>query len=516
TLDGQERPLTDAMLMIADETKAVALAGIMGGLNSEIQEQTADVLIESACFKPQSIRMTSRRLELKSDASYRFERGSDVGICDWASQRAAQLIIQTAGGRLAPGVVDAYPGNAVSRRITLRFDRTNQLLGVSIPANEQTEYLKRLELRPVPETELPAQTEGADASRATFQIPTFRVDLKREVDLIEEVGRLFGVDRIPPTLALGTVGSNEYDRIHDQLSEARRLLISLGLCEAQGQTLVPQQAASLATPASVALQNPLSGDMDVLRPSLLPGLLDSLQHNLNRKNQDVALFEIGRVFAPDPEGPKEKRRLAIVLTGRRQPQFWSGEDRNATMDIFDLKGLLEVFFDQFGAKGLLWEKQTAESALFAEWAVLRWGKDKAGEVGQLTPKLARQYDLRDAGFLAELDLDLLMARRNASRQLKPLPPHPSIRRDAALLAPESLLHESVLAAVKKAKPQSLEQVDLFDVFRGKNVPAGQKSLAYAFVYRHSERTLTDAEVNQTHQRLMEALQKTLGVTVRES
>jgi phenylalanyl-tRNA synthetase beta chain len=324
------------------------------------------------------------------------------------------------------------------------------------------------------------------------------------------------VDRIPSTLALGTVGSNEYDRVHDQIFEARRLLTSLGLYEAQGQTLIPKQAAALAAPACVTLQNPLSGDMDVLRSSLLPGLLDSLQHNLNRKNQDVALFEIGRIFLPETDGPKEKRRLAIVLTGRRQPQFWSGEDRDATMDVFDLKGLLEVFFDQFGVKGLVWDKQASGTDLFVECAVLRWGKDKAGEVGQLTPKLARQYDLRDAVFLAEIDLDLLMARRNASHQLKPLPAHPSIRRDAALLAPAALLHETILAAVKKAKPQNLERVDLFDVFHGKNVPAGQKSLAYAFVYRHPERTLTDAEVNQTHQSLMETLQKSLGVTVRES
>jgi phenylalanyl-tRNA synthetase beta chain len=523
TLDGQERALTDSMLVIADETKAVALAGIMGGQNSEINHQTVDVLIESACFKPQSIRATARKLELKSDASYRFERGSDIGICDWASQRAAQLILETAGGQLAPGVVDAFPGKVTPRSITLRFARTNHLLGIEIPPAQQVEFLRRLELVPLD----PGRTESASAAAqtpavptaetsATFCIPTFRVDLKREVDLIEEVGRLYGVDRIPSRLVLGTLGSNDYDRCQDELGEVRRILTGLGLHEAQGQTLIPEKSARWLSATFQPLQNPLSGDMNVLRPSLLPGLLDSLQYNLNRKVADVALFEIGRVFFREGEALQEKRRLAVAITGRRYLPFWYGEDREACADLFDLKGILEEFFDQFGAKGLVFEKQPTGGAFYSEFAHIRWGKEKAGEAGQLLPALARQYDVRNAVWLAELDLDLLIGRRNRARVFKPLPAYPAIRRDIAMVVPEATTHAAVLAAIKQAKPQHLEQVDLFDVFRGQNVPPGHKSMAYALVYRQADRTLTDAEVNTAHQRVVQVLQETLAAVIREA
>jgi len=513
TLDGQERQLTSQMLLIADETKAVAVAGIMGGLNSEINERTADVLLESACFKPQSIRFTSRKLELKSDASYRFERGADVGICDWASRRAMQLIMQTAGGQLAASVVDAFPVAVQPRQITLRFARTNQLLGIEIPADQQVDFLRRLELTPVGGPD--ANPNPGEASGA-FVIPTFRVDLKREVDLIEEIGRMFGVDRIPSRTVLGTVGANAFDRYHDQLQEARQILAGLGLNEAYGQTLIPEASAKRVASDAVALQNPLSSDMNVLRPSLIPGMLDSLQHNLNHKVSEVALFEIGRVFLRAPEGPREERRLALALTGRRAQPFWTGDDREARFDLYDLKGVLDVFCRRFGIKGLVFEKQPSPAQFYAEHAVIKWGKQSVGVMGQLLPALARAYDLRDAVLLAELNLDLLISRRNPSRSFQSLPAQPAIRRDLAMLVAENITHDSVLQGVKQAKVPNLEAVELFDVFRGRNVPPGQKSMAYAFVYRHGERTLTDNEVNAAHQKLVQHLQQSLNAVVRES
>jgi phenylalanyl-tRNA synthetase beta chain len=515
TLDGQARVLTENMLVIADELRPVALAGIMGGQNSEINERTADVLVESACFNPRNIRRTSRQLDLKSDASYRFERGSDPDLCDWASQRAVQLILATAGGQPVSGVVDAYPGKAEPRNITLRFSRASQLLGIDVPPAQQVDSLRRLELQPI-DSNKRAEASPDPSASATFRIPPFRVDLKREIDLIEEVGRLFGVDRIPSRISMGTIGINEYEALHDELLEVRRLMTGLGFQEAQGQTLISEPSARRVCDRPLPLRNPLSGDMNVLRPSLLPGLLDSLQHNVDRKVADVALFEVGRVFLREGEGARETRRLAIALTGRRAPAFWSGDDRDARMDLFDLKGGLEVFLDRFGARGLVFEKPGTAHPLYLEYAVLRWGKDKAGEMGQLLPTLARQYDLRDSVLLAELDLDLLLSRRNRLRSFKPLPLYPAIRRDLAMVVAESVPHEAVLSAVKKAKPAHLEQLELFDVFRGKNVPADHKSMAYAFVYRHPDRTLTDAEVNATHQRLVQNLQESLHATIRDA
>jgi phenylalanyl-tRNA synthetase beta chain len=519
TLDGQRRTLNRNMLVIADETKAVALAGIMGGLNSEIQEQTADVLIESAYFKPQNIRSTSKQLDLRSDASYRFERGCDVNHCDWASRRAVQLILQTTGGRLLEGVVDAYPNPVAPREITLRYARTDQLLGISIPPAEQWDDLRRLGLEPVstqPGGAPSGDTGGSAPASVTVRVPTFRVDLKREIDLIEEVGRLYGVDRIPSRTQLGTVGAHDYDRVHDQLAEARRLLTGLGLNEAQGQTLVPDAAVQFLKADTLALENPLSADMNLLRPTMWPGLLDALRHNLAHKLQDVALFEIGRAFTRADAGTREERRLAVALTGQRQPLFWSGDDRHAKFDLADLKGLLEEFFEQFGLRGFAYVPQPQPGTFFVESAAIHLGKQEVGTFGQLHPIVAKRYDLRDAVLLAELNFDLLLSRRNAAKAFKPLPAYPAIRRDLAMIVPEATTHESVLQTVKQAKPQNLEQVELFDVFRGKHIPAGQKSMAYAFVYRNAERTLTDAEVNAAHQRVVQQLQQNLQAVVRES
>jgi len=516
TLDGQERTLTSQMLLIADESKAVALAGVMGGQNSEIGLNTVDVLIESACFKPQNIRATSKKLELRTESSYRYERGADIGICDWASQRAAQLILETAGGKLAQGVVDAYPKPFSAKQIALRHTQTDAVLGVAVPVEQQIESLQRLGLEIETAPGL-APSTGVRLPQATvFRVPSFRVDLKREIDLIEEVARLYGVDKIPAAPPRGAVGANPYDAVHDQLAEARRILTGLGLFEAQGQTLISDAAGKLMTGgALVPLSNPLSSDMNVLRPSLLPGLLDALRHNLSHKTYDAALFEVGRVFTETDGQRREERRVAIALTGQRNPLFWSGDEREAKFDIYDLKGLLEEFLEQFGLRGMNYARRTESTALFLESATVHLGRFQLGEFGQLLPPLARQYDLRDAVLLAELNLDLLLARRNPANSFRPLPAFPAIRRDVAMIVPEATTHEAILQVARQAKPANLETVELFDVFRGKNVAAGQKSMAYAFTYRHVERTLTDAEVNAAHDKLVGQLKERLGAIVRE-
>jgi phenylalanyl-tRNA synthetase beta chain len=508
TLDEKEHPLTRDALLIADQTKGIALAGIMGGLNTEIHDRTVDVLIESAYFKPQNIRATSKRLDLRTESSYRFERGCDVGICDWASRRAAQLILQTAGGTLVPGAIDTFPAPVEPKHLTLRPPKTNQLLGIEIPAEDQVGYLEKLGLEVVNRDE---------AATVTVRIPTFRVDLKREADLIEEICRLHGVDHIPATPPRGAVGANEFDAVHDQLAEARRWLVGLGLHEAQGQTLISESGASwTASDAElVRLANPLSSDMNVLRPSLLPGLLEALRHNLSRQNNDVSLFELGRVFFSNQGRPTEQRRLALALTGRRQATHWCGTDRDTKFDAFELKGILEAFFDRYGIRGVSYPRQTEPNPLFLESALILLGKQTAGSWGRLAPGLAKRLDLRDAVWLAELNLDLLLARRNPVRSFKAWPAFPSARRDVAMFVREETTHEAVTAAVRRARPRDLESVELFDVFRGQNVPPGQKSMAYAFTYRGSSQTLTDAEVNARHQAVLEALKTHVGAAVRE-
>ncbi|HEY3761850.1 MAG TPA: phenylalanine--tRNA ligase subunit beta [Verrucomicrobiae bacterium] len=533
TLDNVERTLTAETLLIADEKKGIALAGVMGGQNTEINNSTKDVLIESAYFSPTNIRRTSKTLGLRSESSYRFERGADVGICDWASQRAAQLIIETAGGELAAGVVDLYPKPAGPKQITLHFAKTKDLLGIGISHPDQVSFLAKLGLT------VTAQDPGI----CTFQVPTWRVDLKRQVDLIEEIERLYGIEKVPATPPRNAIGTNEFDSIYDQIVEARAILTGLGLNEAQGQTLVSDSECRGQKESLIPLANPLSSDMNVLRPSLLPGLIHSLRHNVSRKNYDVALFEIGRVFISqngainaidahsqsplrshsDGRGEGqgevrvhgEGRRVAIAITGQRALPFWSGNERDAKLDVFDLKGLLEEFLEHFGVRGVSFARSEGSQLFLESAAITLGGKLPLGEFGQLLPPLAKKYDLRDAVFLAELDLDQLIARRNPAKSFKALPQFPAIRRDVAMLVPEATTHASVLQLVKQAKAANLESVELFDVFRGKNVAEGQKSLAYAFTYRSPEKTLTDAEVNTAHAKILEAFKTQLKATVRE-
>ena len=516
TLDGQARTLAGEILLIADEVKGIALAGIMGGQNTEINERTHEVLIESAYFNPANIRRTSKLLGLRSDSSYRFERGADMGICDWASRRAAQLISDLAGGDILAHAIDEHPQAGPAKTITLRPEKVAGLLGIELSAEQITRHLTSLGL--------------TATAPMTFAIPTFRVDLKREVDLIEEIARLHGVDKIPSTPPRGAIGTNAYDAVYDEVAEARRLLSGLGLNEAQGQTLVANDECRMTNVELVRLANPLSSDMDVLRPSLVPGLLNALRHNIARKSYDVALFEVGRVFQQraasvplaqgtrqDAGGTLEERRIAIAITGQRSPLFWSGEERDSKFDISDLKGLVEEFLEQFGVRGVTYARRAESTALLLESATIALGgKLPLGELGQLAPALAKRYDMRDAVFIAELNLDQLLARRNDSKSFKSLPQFPGIRRDVAMLVPEATTHEAVLGAVRQARLQNLESVELFDVFRGKNIPPGQKSMAYAFNYRSAEKTLTDAEVTAAQEKLVAQFKAALQAVIRDN
>lgn len=512
TLDGQERRLGPDHLLIADTEKGLALAGVMGGLHSGINEGTVDILIESAYFAPTGIRRTSKALGLRTDASYRFERGADIAASDLASRRCAELILKLAGGQLSPGVVDAHPEPKAPRSIELRHAKVNALLGLRLSAQEIDGPLLRLGL--VQDTE---GGSSGETSTSRFRIPTFRVDLKREIDLIEEVARLYGVERIPSTPPRGALGSHPFDQRYDRFAQVRELLSGLGLTEVQGQTLIGSSGILNGEPESwVRLENPLSSEMDCLRPSLLPGILTLLSHNQHRKSPDLQVFELGRTFLRTAAGLQERWRLAIGLTGLRRPEFWSGADRDAQCDLFDLKGILEDLFDRMGLRAVAWTRRPEPTALFIESADLSLGgRLPLGELGQVQPGVARLHDLRAPVFLAEIQLETVLDRSNPERFFKALPQFPEVRRDLALILPESTSHDAVLNTIRQAKPNHLEKVELFDVFRGKHVAEGHKSVAYAFTYRSQERTLKDDEVGAAQSRVIEALRSKLGAQIRE-
>jgi phenylalanyl-tRNA synthetase beta chain len=246
---------------------------------------------------------------------------------------------------------------------------------------------------------------------------------------------------------------------------------------------------------------------------LLPGMLDALHHNVNHKSADLALFEVGRVFTKQNDATREERRLAMAFTGNRHAAFWSGTERDAKFDIYDLKGAIEEFLDHLGIR--VYQRRPEPAGIFIESATILLGKQSLGELGQVSPLLAKRYDLRDVVVIAEFYLDLLLARRAPAKTFKELPNFPAIRRDVAMIVPENTTHEAVASAIKQSKAPNLETVQLFDVFRGKNVPPGQKSVAYAFIYRHSERTLTDAEANSAHEKVVAQLKQSIGAAIRE-
>jgi phenylalanyl-tRNA synthetase beta chain len=517
TLDGQERTLTSEMLLIADREKGIALAGIMGGQNTEINDSTTDVLLESANFKPQNIRATSKKLGLHTDSSYRFERGADIGITDWSSSRAAALIQRLAGGTILAQPLDAYPNPQPKRTIGLRPEKTNQLLGIELPVEQQRKFLESLEIRDKGTATPP---EGGSPNELAFEIPAFRVDLKQEVDLIEEIARLYGVDKIHSTPPRGAIGSNVFDAVYDQIADVRATLISSGLGEAQGQTLVSdlilrEMFGESAAATAVHLENPLSSEMNVLRPSLLPGLLDALQRNLHHQIANIRLFEIGRVFQLVNNSNSEEGHLAIAITGNRSASFWSGSDREAKLDIYDLKGIIEALLEHLGLRGIAFVHSSNQPSLYLESASVQLGKFSLGEFGQLNPILARKHDLRDPVLLAELNLEVLLTRANPTKSFKVLAAFPSVRRDVAMIVEDAVTHDSVLTLVKQIKPANLESTELFDIYRGKGVPEGRKSVAYAFTYRNPERTLTEQEVNAAHDKLVAEFRAKLNAAVRD-
>jgi phenylalanyl-tRNA synthetase beta chain len=456
-IDDSKHELTSEMLVIADAERTVALAGIMGGKNSEINDGTTDVLLEAAYFNPPNIRWTSKRLGLASDSSYRFERGTDIEGLVFASNRAAALIQQLAGGQIACGMIDALAKPIERRRVTCRYAQVNRLLGVEAP----TATVKRIFVG------LGLSVTKEDAEASEVEVPTFRVDLEREADLIEEVCRIYGVEKIPSAMLPSTAQVSEFDAEWDARRRVRETLNALGFHEALNQTMVADGVAKL--------RNPLSSDMTALRSSLVPGLLNNLRTNVSRHQFDVRLFEIGRVFASDGT---ESLKLALVMTGRRTAGDW---ERTEKVDCFDLKGALE----ELGA---------------------------TAEIREIPAAQARKMDLRDAVFVAELDLP---AASRAEKQFRELPKFPSVVRDMAMVVPEEVRHADVMAAIEKCRSKDLESVQLFDIFRGGQIPAGKKSMAYSLTFR-ADRNLTDAEVNAAHEQMKRQLQQRLPCEIRES
>lgn len=521
-LDGNTYQLGPQHLVIADASRALALAGVMGGAASGVTATTRNIVLESARFAPANIRRTSRQLGLASDSSYRFERGVDLAGVLRASQRAAALIVELAGGtrgELCLGMEGDTPLGfdpaqtmndtdepVFSRTVTLRPERVAALLGVEVPGSEIDSILTGFGL---------AKTD------AGWEVPSFRPDLTREVDLIEEIARVIGLDAIPARVQAEFAPASDTDRAYDRAMTLRRALTAHGFAEARTLTLIGEKTPGLALTHAGAenlrrVKNPMNDEQAILRPGLLPGLLQALGGNARIGARTVRLFEIGRVFsaavagASDPGYNEESTHLALVLSGPLTERSWRGGE-GAEADLFHLKGIVAAVL---GADTTF--APAANPALALALTVQVAGK-AVGSAGQLWPKDARALDATAPVLFAEIDLGALPAASTATRY-REIPRFPATARDIALLAPLALAHADIESVLQSAREPLLAGVELFDIFTdptGAKIPADKKSLAYSLTYRSPERTLTADEVNTAHAKLKERLKTQLAVSLRE-
>jgi phenylalanyl-tRNA synthetase beta chain len=494
-LDGKEYELDPVDLVIADHQRSLAIAGVMGGEQSGVTATTTDMLLEAAYFSPRFIRRTSRRLGLISESSFRFERGIDPETVLLASARATDLLLEVAGGKVDESVPIGGSIPHLSQVVEMRPERCAKLLGMEIP--DSGRLLARLGLKP--------------AGGNRWETPSYRQDLVREVDLIEEVCRMAGIQNIPARVFGSATESTDSDRAHDDLMQLRQRLAGLGLFEARTLTLVDQQALEYLlepAPDSLALRNPLTEDQRILRPSLVPGLVRAAERNFNRGSSSVAIFEIGRVFRAGTH--EQSVSLSVLVSGERQSKAWNQEA--AIFDLFDLEGILRTAL----SNELVFMREQPTSFAPLLCSVINGTGEPAGRIGQLRPGLAKEIGARDPVLVAELVLQPSTSLKRF--QYKPLDRFPAMVRDVAFLADRELQYQAVLDAFASAKEALLVDVRLFDLFidpSGERVPLNKKSMACSLTYRATDRTLTQEEANAAHGRLKSQLVSRLGVTLRE-
>ena len=504
SIDGAQCKLNPAMLVIADAERPVAVAGIMGGLDTEISDRTVNVLLESAQFENTQIRRTSRALALASDSSYRFERGVDPVQTEWASRRAMHLIQKVAGGTAAEGLLDAWATPYQPKAVALRFARMNRVLGAAVAPDIARAILERLGFAPAP---------GADAGRVTVQVPAFRaVDVYREIDLIEEVIRIYGYDKIPEsgTLPVMVGRLSRGERVADLV---HRMLPGHGFFEAMTNSFCDEASARLVSPWTsaepLAVQNTIRRDENRLRVSLLPGLLAVKRTNLAHGVPNSPLFEISKVFLPKPPRVSGPAEPDDVLPEERTLLALLSED-----DLSHLKGVIESLLDAAGIRSKA-AFEPAANPLFSEKRAAKILLDGAplGIMGELSPAVCERYGAAHPPCAAELDFDLLVRAAVLDRSYSKLAAHPASVRDLAVVVDEAVPWARIEGAIRDLRIPILESIEFFDIFRGKQVPAGKKSMAFSLTFRAADRTLTSDEVEAARQSCIQSL-VALGAALR--
>lgn len=511
TLDGKERKLTSEMLMICDAVRPVAIAGVMGGVNTEISDTSTNVLIESAYFNPRNIRRTSKSLGLSTDASQRFERGADPNVTRYAVDRCAQLIQEICGGEVLKGVVDVYPRRIRPSIVPLRFGKVNDVLGTQLKPKQIVRILTSLEIIPK------ARRKGS--GEIVCQIPTFRPDLEREIDLIEEVGRIYGYDNVETKMgtALKFFSSPPPEYLSDQF---RNDLVGAGYFEVITNSLQKKSVALLSGAMCVEVRNPISEEMAALRTSLIPGVLEVVRHNIYHGTKDMRLFEIGNVFRLSSGGEKgkyfdsfvEEERLLVMLTGKAYAQSWEKVDRET--DFYDLKGDIESLLKKIFLDKVRYIYYPTSDTLTEFSVGIEIDGTYVGSIGKVRNEILQQFGIEQDVWAAELSLELINKIPKRQIAFESLPKFPSVRRDLAFIVDETIPAADLEGAIRHSAGELLVGLRLFDLYRGDPIQQGKKSCAFSLEFLSRERTLTDDEVERTTRTIIEHVKRKLGAELR--
>jgi phenylalanyl-tRNA synthetase beta chain len=507
TLDGTERPLNSDMLVIADAKEAVAVAGLMGGVASEVTENTTTVLLESANFNPTSIRRTSTALKLRTDASARFEKGLSPELAMVGVRRAVRLMLELTGGRAAEGIIDAYPGKHRQTRITVTQERLRRVLGLQLPTTQVRQRLMSLGFgcRWVP------------PDRYVVRVPYWRTDVRIPDDVAEELARIIGYDELPITTLSGGIPPAQPQPSRELRERTKDILATAGMQEVIAYSLTNLESLAKVLPAEELSQhpplrvaNPLSHQQEYLRTTLRSSLLETLASNLRHRQGRIALFEAARVYLPRPEDlPAEVDSLAGVVTGDR-PDRW-GQPKGEPVDLYDAKAYLDFLFDRLGLT-VTYHDGEDFALVPGRTAEVRLDGQTVGLVGQVHPRVAAAFDLEQDVYLFEVNLEALVPHVGRPRVHQPLSRFPAVEEDIAIVVDEGVTAAEVQAIIESFP--LVQRAALFDIYTGTPVPAGKKSLAYSIAYQSPEHTLSDTEVNRERRRILERLSRQVGAVLR--
>ena len=509
SIDGLERKLSGDMLVIADKKRPVAVAGVMGGKNTEISEGTLNVLLESAYFNPVSIRRTSKKLNLSSESSHRFERGADRAMVVKALDKAAQIIAELAEGKVLKGILSEGEESGEKRVLKCKIQKANDLLGTNLSISEISDIFKRLDLKVL--------KEGKE--HIEVNIPSFRVDLFHEADLIEEIARIYGYESIEELMPKSRlVDEGSYNKT-DLLKRITSVVRSGGCSEIMSFSFIGKNElndAGFEEKKAVKIQNPQSEELAYMRTTLFPGMMKALSYNINRGSKDAGFYELGRIFlnARDTDaGFREILTLGIIITGFRYESKWI--EGTANVDFFDLKGMVENVLQSIGINECSFVSCDSGTFNRDKSAYMKIGSRIIGSLGELSSGLCSKYEIEQKVYYCEVDVDELIKKGSFVKKYVPVPKYPSVKRDVALILDEGITYNEVLEIARKNRADVVESIELFDLYRGKPIPKNKKSVGISITYRSRISTLTDKEVDELHKKLINGWTSSLKCGIRD-